>query len=313
MPEKSLNIQNTQFQKIPRPKVAQKKLTTVFLMGMLFTLTTPQANPTLADYLNQAQMVAAGRASFIANCSGCHGITGDGQGASAPMLSPKPRNLIAGSFKFRSTTSGASPTLADIVRTLNQGIPGTSMPSFRLHSEKEKLALALYVQSLNETWKANPQAEPLALASAPSGMFRDRVKFVEAAIRGKKLYMEACHTCHGDGGKGYGPGAEGLTDGENQPIRPADLSRPYVKSGFTERDVFRAITTGLDGSPMPSFLETYSDAQRWDLVSYVYYLRGQSSGRMPKNVEPEETLKKISALTGSKSKAGSATKTNDWN
>jgi mono/diheme cytochrome c family protein len=254
--------------------------------------------PKFSEYLNHAQLVQTGRGSFVRNCSGCHGINADGQGLAAPMLLPRPRNLVEGSFKFRSTPSGSLPTVADLIRTLNQGIPNSSMPSFNLHSEKEKLALALYVRSLRPDWEKNV-GQPYGFAPPPEGLLTKKGLFVEGAIRGKKLYMEACHTCHGNGGLGMGPGAEGLTDQEGQPIRPANLTSIKFKSGRGAKDIFRAITTGLDGSPMPAFADTYSDPQRWDLVAYVLYLRGQTVNLMPRGIEPEETLKKLTQV-GSK-------------
>src|SRR5438094_4690431 len=43
-----------------------------------------------------------------------------------------------------------------------------------------------------------------------------------------------------------------LADDLKFPIRPADFTRGQFKGGSTVRDIFRTMTLGLDGSPMPS-------------------------------------------------------------
>ena len=53
------------------------------------------------------------------------------------------------------------------------------------------------------------------------------------------------------------------------------------------RDIYRAISTGLDGTPMPGFDGVYDENGRWDLTAYVFYLRGKAAGVYG----PEEVLK----------------------
>src|SRR5689334_14382660 len=43
--------------------------------------------------------------------------------------------------------------------------------------------------------------------------------------KGKKLYADACATCHGEAGKGNGPSAATL-ERHGAPVRPGDLSDP---------------------------------------------------------------------------------------
>jgi len=38
-------------------------------------------------------------------------------------------------------------------------------------------------------------------------------------------------------------------------------------------DIYRALVTGRDGTPMPSFLDATTEAERWALVAYVLSLR----------------------------------------
>jgi mono/diheme cytochrome c family protein len=79
------------------------------------------------------------------HCAHCHGVTGDGMGPTASFLSPYPRDFRLGRFKFKSSTTGTPPTKAELKLLLQNGVPGTSMPSFRLLSDDELDALVDYV------------------------------------------------------------------------------------------------------------------------------------------------------------------------
>ena len=82
---------------------------------------------------------------FREHCVACHGVAGDGAGPASRLLSPYPRDFRLGKFKFKSTPIGKKPTRADLRRVLNAGLPGTSMPSFRLLKDDELEALVDYV------------------------------------------------------------------------------------------------------------------------------------------------------------------------
>ncbi len=79
------------------------------------------------------------------HCILCHGIAGNGLGATSRLLNPYPRDFRLGKFKFKSTPIGSRPTRDDLARTLADGITGTSMPAFRLLTEEDLQALIDYV------------------------------------------------------------------------------------------------------------------------------------------------------------------------
>ncbi len=79
------------------------------------------------------------------HCILCHGIAGNGLGATSRLLNPYPRDFRVGKFKFKSTPLGSRPTRDDLARLLRDGIPGTSMPAFRLLPEDDLQALIDYV------------------------------------------------------------------------------------------------------------------------------------------------------------------------
>ena len=89
------------------------------------------------------------RGLFREHCAHCHGVTGDGLGPTAPFLNPYPRDYRMGTFKFKSTSKGGRPTTEDLKRILTNGIPGTSMPSFKLLPDAEVDALVDYVKYLS--------------------------------------------------------------------------------------------------------------------------------------------------------------------
>src|SRR5262245_16489720 len=90
-----------------------------------------------------------GRSLYMTHCVHCHGVAGDGNGPTARFLSPRPRDYRPGTFKFKSTRFGIKPTHNDLVHILEQGIPGTYMPSFVLLGPERLGLLVDYVRWLS--------------------------------------------------------------------------------------------------------------------------------------------------------------------
>ncbi len=83
------------------------------------------------------------------HCAHCHGITGGGDGPTAMILNPYPRDYRPGIFKFKSTFNPNEPTDEDLHQVLMNGVPGTSMPSFSVLPPDEVTALLEYVKYLS--------------------------------------------------------------------------------------------------------------------------------------------------------------------
>ena len=83
------------------------------------------------------------------HCAHCHGTTGDGQGPTAFILNPYPRDYRQGKFKFKSTERASKPTDYDLEMLLRNGVPGTAMPSFDLLPDPQVKALVEYVKYLS--------------------------------------------------------------------------------------------------------------------------------------------------------------------
>jgi DMSO reductase family type II enzyme heme b subunit len=212
------------------------------------------------------------------HCAACHGKKGNGQGPAAYLLFPKPRDFTRGVFKLRSTPSGSPPTDQDLLRTLNRGVPGTSMPAFDRLSKKELAGIIAYVKSFSEIFEDDDVKEPPIAIEDVGGIAPASIPEGERAYR----KME-CEKCHGAEGKGDGPSSANLTDDWEQPIRAYDLTRGpgMMKGGAMPRDIYRTLVTGFDGTPMPSYKDDLEPDQRWQLAYYVQSLSSISGNSGP--------------------------------
>ncbi len=54
---------------------------------------------------------------------------------------------------------------------------------------------------------------------------------------------------------------------------PADMTYRWTyRGGPTRQDIFRTFSTGVNGTPMPSYYDVIEESDRWDLVNYIYSL-----------------------------------------
>jgi mono/diheme cytochrome c family protein len=206
----------------------------------------------------------AGKKIYDQKCSQCHGYNGDANSVGKEFFRPRPRDFTSGIFKFRSTANGELPTHEDLKRSIKNGMPYTGMPAWPDFSDQELTNLAYYLKTFSEDFVDYGDVKPLPLPKAPSYS-------EELAKRGRVVYEEnQCLDCHGNAGRGDGKSAPTLKDHWNQPIRPADLTKRWTfRGGPGREDIYRTFTTGLDGSPMPSYNIQPSEDQ-WALVDYVY-------------------------------------------
>src|SRR4051812_36113825 len=201
----------------------------------------------------------SGKQIYLKYCSHCHGEKGDGEGYAAPHLRPRPRNFTTGKFKVRTTPNGALPTHQDLVNIIRRGMPYTSMPAWPDFSDQQVSDLAYFLTTFSpEFSKSESVPQPVTLPSAPRAT-------KETIALGKKLYDDTgCGKCHGTLGRGDGTSAPTLKDDWDNPIRPADLTHPWTfRGGSSREDMFRTMSTGLNGTPMPSFADALNPEQRW--------------------------------------------------
>jgi mono/diheme cytochrome c family protein len=243
---------------------------------------TVSPNPRLLN----AELITRGAVVYRNHCAGCHGAKGDGNGPGAYGLNPRPRDFTTGIFKFRSTPQGMLPTDEDLVRTIQQGIPGTSMPAYDLMPARDVLAVAQYLKVFSERWQdPESHAPPLAIPPPPAWMQNAEERQTRIS-KAKDFYTSSCAPCHGAQADGKGPAAALMMDSWGSAIIPADLRRPYIRSGRTLSDIYKALVTGVNGTPMPSFVGLMTEDQKWELVAFIDELRRERRGLRPPGALP---------------------------
>jgi mono/diheme cytochrome c family protein len=226
------------------------------------------ASPAAASPAVLRARMERARKLFLAECSGCHGERGRGDGPVAETLDPKPRDLTRDRFRYRTTPSGEPPRREDLLATIERGLPGSAMPAFRFLSEEERGLLADYVQRLAGI---DPTAEP-----APVSLGVEVSATGESVARGQQVYLAArCDKCHGESGKGDGTSAPTLKDERGNPISVRDFSKGLFRRGASAAEVVRTFRAGLDGTPMPAYGDDLGNQQSWDLARFVLSLAGQ--------------------------------------
>lgn len=209
-------------------------------------------------------LLARGRAIYMHMCVFCHGKDGNGGGPAMSFLYPWPRDFRSGIFKFRSTPTGTLPRDEDIYRTIVRGVSGTSMPNWSAAlSPKDTWALVNMVKSFSPRFRTDPSGEGIKISEPP-------MPSMESIARGKDLFLKhKCANCHGESGKGDGKLAESLVDAWKHAVFVHDITNPsYLKAGHDAKSIFRTISTGLDGTPMESYVHL-PEQDRWDLTHFI--------------------------------------------
>ena len=215
---------------------------------------------------------------YMKNCVFCHGKRGDGKGEMGLTVEPPPRDFGAGVFKYRSTPSGSLPTDNDLARTVREGIPDTAMPTFDKLPARDVQAVIEYVKTFSPKWrKPEHYAAPLTIPKRPE-WFTDAKEFARHVQKGRSFYATACAACHGENGNGAGS-ATNLVDSWGHPTPARDLRQAHIRSGRQLEDIYRVLVTGLDGTPMPSFAESTTEEQRWEIIAFVEQLRREHRKR----------------------------------
>jgi mono/diheme cytochrome c family protein len=183
-------------------------------------------------------------------------------------------------FKCRSTPSGSLPLDSDLYETISRGVHASGMPSWQPLLRQERVDLVAYIKTFSSAFEEEKPGAPVDIPAEPPNS-------EESIQRGSEVFQSMnCWSCHGKDGRGHGPSAATLTDSKGYPITPFDFtSGSRFKCGESDRDMFRDLVTGLDGTPMPSFAAATTADQRWDVVHYIRSLSAHKT-HAKLNVEP---------------------------
>ena len=86
---------------------------------------------------------------------------------------------------------------------------------------------------------------------------------------GHALYAKNCSSCHGVIAMGDGPAARTLS------TPPPAIGARALTPELTSTLAYNVISVGVRGTAMPAFSATLSPQQRWNIINYIYSLRGE--------------------------------------
>lgn len=239
---------------------------------------------------SDAAAVQRGKDLYERKCQWCHGEKGDGKGAAASKVNPRPRDFTKGIYKIRTTQSGEIPTDWDLFRSISKGLPGTTMVGWEnVLTEKDRWALVAYIKTFSDRFKNEQVTQEMLLTFHKPGEKGTPYPGdpgkpnAELLKEGDQLFhgqAAKCVMCHGAHGRGNGPSGDTLTDDWNHPIWPANLTKGYdLRGGDSAHDIYRTISNGFSGSPMPAFRGALDadpqkdEHKRWALSYYIKSLQ----------------------------------------
>jgi high-affinity iron transporter len=86
---------------------------------------------------------------------------------------------------------------------------------------------------------------------------------------GHALFTGACASCHGMLGAGDGPAAHTLS------TAPPAIGLAKQTPELTPTLAYNVVSVGVRGTAMPAFASSLSPQQRWNVINYIYNLRGE--------------------------------------
>ena len=258
--------------------------------------------------LPSAEMIEAGKRVYFTKCVWCHGVDGAGDGPAADRLWPRPRNFNQGTFKIRHTASGELPLFDakkpipgqnDLFETVTHGLPGSAMPSWDgILSEEQRLQVLSFVTTQLVKDRRFDDKETETVTTLQLDSIKPISPSKESIEKGAQLVVDKkCIECHGVEGRGDG-NAFNLKDDWGFPIQPASWHKCWNFRGsrrdpYNVKNIFRTFSTGVNGTPMPSFADNTTVEERWHIANFVQSLCERDVNGDPLPIDPLTDKPKI--------------------
>ncbi|TKB72969.1 MAG: c-type cytochrome [Nitrospira sp.] len=261
-----------------------------------------------------ADMIEAGKRVYFTKCVWCHGVDGAGDGPGADRLWPRPRNFNQGTFKIRHTASGELPLFDakkpvpgqnDLFETVTHGLPGSAMPSWEgILTEEQRLQVLSFVttQLVKDRKFTDKQSESQTILQLND--LKPIPASEESLKKGAELIVEKkCIECHGVEGRGDG-NAFNLKDDWGFSIQPANWHKCWNFRGsrqdpYNVKNIFRTFSTGVNGTPMPSFADNSTVEERWHIANFVNSLCEREADGTPLSIDPLSDKPKVNFVLSS--------------
>jgi cytochrome c oxidase cbb3-type subunit I/II len=214
-----------------------------------------------------ATLFETAKVLHVQRCLSCHGCSGNSQGPYARTLVVRPANIVERVDNY--------PDVTFHFWRVSEGVPGTSMPPWRLSlTEEERWASVLYERSL-----ANG-----ALRTVDGGISDDAAKAYAASSgampaiagtaaqwdEGQRLYDLYCAQCHGTQGEGDGPASSTVPGGY---INPQPAVFPETGHDFEAYGQYLwKVREGVPTTHMPPWKYALSEEEISLSIFYVQTL-----------------------------------------
>ncbi len=215
---------------------------------------------------------------YAENCSVCHGLAGEGIGATPPLNNPALQSMDAGS----------------LTKTISRGLYGTAMPAWQIEdggslNDYQISQMVDLIQAGN--WQET-QDRVVNLGLAPQVPFTTQPDAtILAAIKaqadgeilaaGVTLFAEQCVACHG-------------ADGLGTSLAPA-LNDPTVRAK-TPAELERTIRLGVPGTLMAGWEKSLDDTQIAAALALITRWESVPAGAIPAPNRPVPVTEESLAL-----------------
>jgi mono/diheme cytochrome c family protein len=217
----------------------------------VLALGVPGSPPTLAAGSD-------GETLYVTNCSGCHGVNGQGAVNIAPPLAKNPFVTGTADKAIRAVLGGMIGPVTEHGRTWNG-----SMPVWQGTLTNAQLAAVL--SYIRRSWGNRAAPVTAAQVAAVGRVSAGQPSAPKVTLAAASLYATNCSGCHGANGEGA-----------------INIAPPLAKNPYVVGDPKRVIHTVLNGligpvrekgatwnGSMPAWQGTLSDAQVAAVLTFI--------------------------------------------